>query len=66
MVDKSRAPRGSRGAIYTACFGAFVIPLVVMLVVVVLQAAVNSHEQARLRFVGQDVLEHFDSLPELD
>ena len=61
-----RRSRRARGAIYTACLASLMIPFVLALGDAVLQAALSFYNQGRLNFVAHDVIEHFQSLDQLD
>jgi hypothetical protein len=63
---RQKPPRKARGAIYTVCFVGLVIPFVLALGNCILQAALCYYDQDRLHFVGNDVIEHFESLADLD
>lgn len=63
---RSKPSRSTRGALYTACFLSLLVPFVVILGSTVLQAALCNYENSRIRFVGNDVVEQFDTLADLD
>jgi len=63
IQDKTRS---TSGALYTACFLSLVIPFVIVLGNTVLQAALCNYENARLRFVGNDIVEQCNTLSDLE
>jgi hypothetical protein len=63
---RSKQSRSSRGALYTACFLSLLVPIVIIIGSTVLQAALCNYENARVRFVGNNVVEQFDTLADLD
>lgn len=64
--SRSKQPRSTRGALYTACFLSLLVPFVIILGSTVLQAALCNYQNARIRFVGNNVVEQLDTLADLD
>jgi hypothetical protein len=58
--------RRSQGAIYTVCFVGFVIPCVLALGDTILQAALCFYNQERIDYVANEVIDHFESISELE
>ena len=58
--------RRTRGAIYTVCFVGFVIPCVLALGDTILQAALCFYTQERIDYVANEVIDHFESISELE
>lgn len=63
---RSKQSRSTRGALYTTCFLSLLVPIVIIIGSTVLQAALCNYENARIRFVGNNVVEQFDTLADLD
>jgi len=60
------APRRARGAIYTVCFVALVVPFVLALAHMLMQAALCFYNQGRLDYVANEVIDHFESVSQLN
>ena len=58
--------RTPRGAIYTACLAGLIVPFFLALSDTILQAALSFYNQQRINFVANDVIEHFDTMQQLD
>lgn len=56
----------SQSGVYTVFFAAIMIPLVVLIAGVLLNAAMSHYEQSRLRFVGNEVIAQFESPADLN
>jgi hypothetical protein len=63
---RRNVPRKARGAIYTVCFVALVVPFVLALGGMLLQAALCFYNQQRVDYVANEVIDHFDSLSQLN
>ncbi len=63
---RKKYTRSCRGAIFTVCFAAFLIPVTVAFVITLVQSAVCYCNKERLHYAVADVIEHFDSISQMD